>query len=248
MIILKSERELQYMREVGRLVAQAHKLVAKAVRPGVTTGQLDTLVADFFTEVGARAAFKGYHGYPAHICTSVNEELVHGIPGERVLQDGDICSVDIGAELNGYYGDAAVTLAIGNIDANTKRLLTVTEEALHQGIKAAVAGAYLSDISHAIQTHVESAGMSVVRDYVGHGIGRSMHEDPQVLNYGPPGRGVKLRPGLTLALEPMVNVGSHLVQTLDDGWTVVTTDGRLCAHFEHSIAIHADRTEILTVE
>lgn len=236
------------MRDAGRIVAEALELVAEAAEPGVTTLELDALVADYITKQGARAAFKGYFGYPASICTSVNEELVHGIPGDRVLCDGDILSVDIGAEINGFYGDAAKTIAIGEISAEAQRLLSVTEEALYRGIEKAVAGARLSDISHAIQSHVEAAGFSVIRDYVGHGIGRAMHEDPQVPNFGPPGRGLLLRPGLTLALEPMVSVGSHRVRTLDDGWTVVTVDGSLSAHFEHTICVHEAQAEVLTVK
>lgn len=246
MIVLKSERELEYMRDAGKIVAETHREVSKAVAPGVTTGELDRIAENYIRSKGARPSFKGYHGFPASICASVNEEVVHGIPGLRKLKDGDIISIDIGAEINGYHGDAAVTLPVGEIDEEIQRLLTVTEEALYKGISQAVIGNRLSDISHAIQKHVEDNGFSVVRDYVGHGVGRQMHEEPQVPNFGMPGRGPRLRPGMTLAIEPMVNMGTHEVITLSDNWTVITKDKKPSAHFEHSIAITDDGPEILT--
>lgn len=246
MIICKSEHELELMREAGRIVAGAHAAVAKAVDVGVTTGELDRVAEDYILSQGARPAFKGLYGFPATICASVNEQVVHGIPGLRKLKNGDIISIDIGAEINGFYGDSAVTLPVGDIDQETQKLLQVTEQALYEGIKKAVLGNRLSDISHAIQTYVESHGFSVVRDYVGHGIGRSMHEDPQVPNFGRPGRGPRLKPGMTIAIEPMVNAGTYEVQTLVDNWTVVTRDNSKSAHFEHTIAITENGPQIFT--
>jgi methionyl aminopeptidase len=246
MIILKSEREIKYLREAGRIVAETHSEVGKAVVPGITTGELNQVAENYLAHKGAIASFKGYGGFPASICASVNEEVVHGIPGLRKLINGDIISIDIGAIVNGFHGDAAVTLPVGDIDGETQRLLEVTEQALMRGIKQAVVGNRLSDVSHEIQTCVESQGFSVVRDYVGHGIGRNMHEPPQVPNYGNPGRGPRLKEGLTLAIEPMVNIGTHEVEVLLDNWTVVTRDRKLSAHFEHTIAITHKGPEILT--
>ena len=246
MIILKSEREISYLRDAGRIVAEAHAEVKKAVKPGVTTLDLDRIAEEYIKGRGAIPAFKGYHGFTGNICSSVNEEVVHGIPGLRKLKTGDNVSIDIGAVINGYNGDAAITVPVGEIDAEVQRLLDVTEESLYKGIENAIVGNRLSDISHAVQSHVESHGFSVVRDYVGHGIGRNMHEDPQVPNYGSPGRGPRLKSGMTLAIEPMVNLGTYEVKTLDDGWTVVTLDGKRSAHFEHSIAITDGKPEILT--
>ncbi|KUK41144.1 MAG: Methionine aminopeptidase [Clostridia bacterium 62_21] len=246
MITRKSTRELRYMRDAGRVVANVFQELEKAIRPGVTTGELDKLAEDFIIRQGARPAFKGLYGFPAAICTSVNEQVVHGIPGLRKLEAGDIISIDIGAEINGYFGDAAVTFPVGDISPEARRLLDVTRDALYAGIDVARTGNRLSDISHAIQSYVEKHGFSVVRDYVGHGIGRKMHEDPQVPNFGRPGRGPRLEPGMTLAIEPMVNAGTYEVVTLDDGWTVVTRDGSLSAHFEHTIAITNGAAEILT--
>lgn len=247
MITIKSERELDYMRDAGAVVANSLRIVQENIRPGVTTAELDSLVTDYIEKVGAIPSFKGYGGFPAAICTSVNEELVHGIPSfDKILQDGDICSVDIGAMVKGYHGDAAKTFAVGDISDETDRLLKVTEQSLMDGIAAATAGAHLSDISHAVQSVAESAGYSVVREYTGHGIGTNLHEDPQVLNYGPPGRGIKLKSGLTIAIEPMLNAGDYQVKELDDGWTVVTLDGSLCAHFEHTICVREGQAEILT--
>lgn len=246
MIILKSEREINYMRDAGRIVAGALAEVKKAVRPGITTLELDKLAADYIKSCGAKPAFKGYHGFPGNICASINEQVVHGIPGLRKLKNGDTVSIDIGTEINGYHGDAAITLPVGEIDDELQKLLTVTEESLYRGIEQAVAGNRLSDISHAVQNCAEKHGYGVVRDYVGHGIGRKMHEDPQVPNYGIPGRGPRLKSGMTLAIEPMINLGDHAVKVLDDGWTVVTADGKVSAHFEHTIVITAEKPEILT--
>lgn len=246
MIVCKSDREIGYMRDAGRIVAQAHKELERAVRPGITTQDLDKIAEDFIIAKGARPAFKGYHGFPASICASVNEQVVHGIPGLRKLEIGDIISIDIGAEINGYYGDSAVTLPVGSVSSEAMDLLRTTEEALNIGIAKAVDGNRLSDISHSIQSFVESNGYSVVRDYVGHGIGSRMHEEPQVPNFGRPGRGPRLRPGMTLAIEPMVNQGTYEVMTLGDNWTVVTRDNKLSAHFEHSIAVTDNKPEILT--
>ncbi len=246
MITLKSDRELLYMRDAGKVVAGAHQEVAKAVREGVTTGELDKIAEDYIVSQGAKPSFKGYYGFPASICASVNEQVVHGFPGLRRLKNGDIISIDIGAELNGYHGDAAVTLPVGEIDQEVERLLNVTKESLSKGIEQAVIGNRLSDISHAIQKHVETNGFSVVRDYVGHGIGRNMHEDPQVPNFGMPGRGPRLKHGMVLAIEPMVNLGNYEVETLSDNWTVVTKDKKPSAHFEHTVAITENGPEILT--
>jgi len=246
MIILKSEREINYLRDAGRIVAETHQEVKNAVKPGVTTLDLDRIAEEYIKGRGAIPAFKGYHGFTGNICSSVNEEVVHGIPGLRKLKTGDNVSIDIGAVINGYNGDAAITVPVGEIDAEVQKLLDVTEESLYKGIEQAIIGNRLSDISHAVQSHVEEYGFGVVRDYVGHGIGRNMHEDPQVPNYGSPGRGPRLKAGMTLAIEPMVNLGTYDVKTLDDGWTVVTLDGKRSAHFEHSIAITDGKPEILT--
>ncbi|MBO8129570.1 MAG: type I methionyl aminopeptidase [Peptococcaceae bacterium] len=246
MISKKSQRELSYMREAGRIVAGALREVEKAIRPGITTRELDQIAEDYIRRHGATPAFKGLYGFPASICTSINNEVVHGIPGLRTLENGNIISIDIGTEINGYFGDAAKTFPVGTVSDEALRLLKVTEESLMAGIAMAVAGNRLTDISHAVQSYVESHGFSVVRDYVGHGIGSKMHEDPQVPNFGPPGRGPRLEPGITLAIEPMVNAGSYEVMTLADRWTVVTKDGSLSAHFEHTIAITDAEPEILT--
>jgi methionyl aminopeptidase len=247
MIIIKSERELNYLYDAGQVVARAHKEVAKAVAPGVTTLELDRIAEEFILRCQAKPAFKGYHGFPGSICASINEEVVHGIPSSlRQVKSGDIISIDIGAIINGYVGDAAVTLPVGEIDAEAQRLLEVTEKSLYEGIEKAVVDNRLSDISHAIQTYVENNKFSVVRDFVGHGIGRNMHEEPQVPNFGVPGRGPRLKAGMTLAIEPMVNMGTYEVETLADNWTVVTKDRKLSAHFEHSIAITEKGPWILT--
>jgi methionyl aminopeptidase len=248
MIIMKNDRELVYMRDAGRLVAQTHTEMKKAVRPGITTKELDSIAEDFIVSAGARPAFKGYNGFPATICASINEEVVHGIPGLRKLESGDIISIDIGTVINGFFGDSAVTLPVGEVTAEAQRLLEVTEQSLQEGIKKAVVDNRLFDISHEVQAYVESNGLSVVRDYVGHGIGRNMHEDPQIPNFGKPGRGPRLQAGMTLAIEPMVNLGTYEVVTKQDNWTVVTRDGKLSAHFEHTIAITDKGPEILTKE
>ncbi|NLN29487.1 MAG: type I methionyl aminopeptidase [Firmicutes bacterium] len=246
MIVVKTAAEIEKMRRIGRIVAQAHRLVEESIVPGITTEELDEKVARFFEEQGVKGAFLGYEGYPKNICTSVNEEVVHGIPGPRRLVEGDIVGIDIGASLDGYFADMARTLPVGEISDEARRLLQVTEEALYKGIEKAVPGGRLSDISHAIQTHVEAAGFSVVREFVGHGVGRAMHEAPQVPNFGPPGRGPRLRQGMTLAIEPMVNMKGPEVVVLEDGWTVVTRDAGLSAHFEHSVAITSDGPLIVT--
>lgn len=246
MIILKSDREIEYLRDAGKIVAETLVEVKKAVKPGVTTLDLDQIAEKYIKSRGAIPTFKGYHGFPGNICASINEEVVHGIPGLRKLKNGDNVSIDIGAVINGYNGDAAITVPVGEVDAEVQQLLDVTEQALYVGIEQAIPGNRLGDISHAIQAYSEKYGYGVVRDYVGHGIGRNMHEDPQVPNYGNPGRGPRLKSGMTLAIEPMINAGTHAVKTLDDGWTVVTLDGKRSAHFEHTIAITGDRPEILT--
>lgn len=246
MIVTKSKQELEWMREAGRIVAITHQELKKRIEPGITTRELDALAEKIIRSHGAIPSFKGYGGFPASICTSINEELVHGIPSSRKLKEGDIISIDIGAMYKGYHSDSAWTYPVGKISAEDERLLKVTEEALYKGLAEAKPGARLSNISHAIQTHVEQAGFSVVRDYVGHGIGSRLHEEPQIPNFGPPNRGPRLKPGMVLAIEPMVNAGSHEVRTLEDRWTVVTVDGKKCAHFEHTIAITEDGYEILT--
>ena len=246
MIILKSAAEIKKMRVAGRVVAQAHALLAKAIRPGMTTADLDRIVEDFLRQVGATPSFKGFHGFPASICASVNEVVVHGIPGSQKLVEGDIIGVDIGAIVDGYHGDSANTYPVGSVDKEALNLMQVTQEALHQGIAQAVIGNRLGDISHAVQVYVEEAGYSVVREFVGHGIGQSMHEQPEIPNFGPAGKGPRLREGMALAIEPMVNVGRPEVQVLPDQWTVVTRDASLSAHFEHTVAVTENGPEILT--
>ncbi|GAB6877303.1 type I methionyl aminopeptidase [Thermaerobacter litoralis] len=247
MIELKSEREIGYMREAGRIVAAVLRELAAALRPGITTAELDRLAERLIREAGAEPAFKGYQGFPASICTSINDEVVHGIPSpHRVIREGDVVSIDVGARYHGYYGDSAATFAVGAVPAEAARLLEVTRRSLEEGIAAARAGNRLGDIGYAVQRYVEAAGFSVVRDYAGHGIGRAMHEDPQVPNYGRPGTGLRLRPGLVIAIEPMVNAGGHAVRTDPDGWTVRTADGSLSAHFEHTVLITDGEPEVLT--
>ena len=246
LIILKSDPEIEKMRRAGVLVAKAFEAIREMIRPGITTEDLDRLAERVITESGGIPAFKGYRGFPASICASVNEQVVHGIPDQRLLKSGDILSVDIGTIVEDFYGDAAVTFAIGEISDEAKRLLSVTEASLRAAIEKACLGNRLSDISHTVQSYVEQQGFSVVRDYVGHGIGRSMHESPQIPNFGKPGRGPRLEAGMVLAIEPMVNAGDYQVETLDDNWTVVTADRSLSAHFEHSIAITKEGPEILT--
>lgn len=248
MIILKSEREIQAMREAGRLTALAHQEVAKAIAPGVTTLELDRIAETFIRKVGGQPSFKGYMGYPGSICASINHVVVHGIPSQHIkLQEGDIISVDIGVLYAGFHGDAARTWPVGKVSAEAERLMRVTEESLERGIAQVKVGGFLHDIGHAVQTYAESNGFSVVRDYVGHGIGTKMHEDPQVPNFGNPGQGPQLRPGMVLAIEPMVNAGGYAVKALGDGWTVVTADGSLSAHFENTVALTEHGAEILTL-
>lgn len=246
MIILKSAREIELMREAGRVVAETLNELRKAACVGITTLELDQIAEKYIRSCGAVPSFKNYDGYPASICTSVNEEVVHGIPGLKKLKNGDNVSIDCGAILNGYNGDSAITLAIGDVDEAVLQLMKVTEESLYKGIAQAIPGNRLSDISHAIQEHAESHGYGVVRDLVGHGIGRKMHEDPQIPNYGIPGRGPRLKAGMTLAIEPMINLGTYEVDTREDGWTVVTGDGKPSAHFEHTIVITDHGPEFLT--
>lgn len=246
MIISKSKAELEIMREAGRIVALTHQELAKWIRPDISTIELDQIADRFIRSNNAIPSFKGYGGFSGNICISVNQELVHGIPGRRVLQDGDIVTLDIGADFKGYHGDSAWTYPVGTISDEAKRLMDVTEQSLYKGLEQALPGARLSDVSHAIQSYVEAAGFSIVREYVGHGIGRNLHEDPQIPNYGPPGRGPRLTPGMVLAIEPMVNAGKRYVRTLEDNWTVVTVDNSLSAHYEHTIAITDDGCEILT--
>ena len=235
------------MREAGRLVGEVLTELAAQVAPGVSTGDLDALAERRIREAGAMPAFKGYHGYPAAICASINDEVIHGIPsGRRLLQEGDIISIDVGVSLDGYFGDSAVTLPVGQVSEEAATLLRVTEESLYKAIEAARPGNRVSDIGHAVQRHVEAFGFSVVREFVGHGIGEKMHEEPQVPNYGEPGRGPRLAEGMVLAIEPMVNAGKPAVKVLGDGWTAVTKDGSLAAHFEHTVAVTADGPRILT--
>lgn len=247
MIVLKSGNEIEYMRQAGKVVARTLDMVQKVISPGITTGYINDLAEKFIVGDGAIPAFKGLYGFPATLCISVNEQVVHGIPGDRVLIEGDIVSIDCGALVNGFYGDAARTYPVGIISKEAQKLIDVTEKSFFEGIKYARIGNRLEDVSHAIQACVESNGFSVVRDYVGHGIGRAMHEDPQVPNYGKPGRGVRLAKGMCLAIEPMVNMGGYHVKILSDDWTVVTRDGSLSAHYENTIAILDDGPEILTL-
>ena len=247
MIVCRSAAELEQMREAGRLVGEVLTELSAAVAPGVSTADLDALAAKRIAQAGATPAFKGYHGYPATICTSLNDEVIHGIPsGRRVLHAGDIISIDVGASLDGYFGDSALTLPVGQVSETAAILLRVTEEALYKAIEAAKPGNRVSDISHAVQKHCEAYGFSIVREFVGHGVGQKMHEEPQVPNYGQPGRGPRLAEGMVLAIEPMVNAGGPAVKVLADGWTAVTRDGSLSAHFEHTVAVTAGEPWILT--
>lgn len=240
MIILKTPEEVALMAKASRVVAEALEVLKQAVKPGVTTDELDRLAEAEIRARGAQPAFKGYRNYPKTLCASVNEQVVHGIPSKRVLKEGDIIGLDLGAIVEGFYGDSAVTVGVGKVDDKALRLVRVTEEALALGIEQAVVGNRLSDISHAVQRHVEAAGYSVVTEFVGHGIGRQLHEEPQVPNYGKPGQGPRLQHGMVLAIEPMVNMGSAAVRVLDDRWTAVTVDGSLSAHFEHTIAVQPE--------
>jgi methionyl aminopeptidase len=247
MIIIKSSREIEQLKRSNAIVAEVFEKLKGMIHPGVTTKELDEVAEEYILLKGARPAFKGYRGFPATLCISINEEVVHGIPSQRQLKQGDIVSLDVGVNFVGYFGDAAITLPVGEIDPEAKRLLEVTEKALTIGIEKAKIGNRLFDISFAIQRWVESNGFSVVRDFVGHGIGRDLHEEPQVPNFGAPHQGPRLEKGMVFALEPMVNEGTYEVRVLSDGWTVVTADGKRSAHFEHTIAITDDGAEILSV-
>jgi len=246
-IIIKSDREIGIMRQAGRIVATILGVLSEQVRPGMKTRELDVIAARELERLEAKSSFKGYHGFPANLCVSVNDEIVHGIPGERVLAEGDIVSLDFGAIFEGFQGDAAVTVGVGEINSPSEQLMETTEGALKAGIAAAYPGARLGDISAAIQNYAESRGYSVVREYTGHGIGREMHEEPQIPNFGPPGMGPVLRKGMTLALEPMVNVGGWRTRIGNDHWVVFTADGSRSAHFEHTIAITSGEPEVLTI-
>jgi methionyl aminopeptidase len=246
-IIIKSDEEIAIIREAGSIVAQVLGILREEIRPGLVLKELDAIVRREFAERGVTPTFLGYHGYPAAVCVSVNEQVVHGIPRERVLQEGDIVSMDLGATHRGFVADSAITVGVGKTSPQAERLLKVTEEALWKGIAAARAAAPLGAISFAVQRHAEGEGFSVVREYVGHGVGRDMHEEPQVPNYGPPDRGPLLRKGMVLALEPMVNVGDWRTKRDNDNWTVSTLDGKLSAHFEHTIAITDGEAQVLTL-
>lgn len=253
MILIKSPKEIEYMRESGRIVALALSEMEKAVKPGITTRELDKIATDVLRQEGAIPSFKGQEGfegskpYPATICASVNNQIIHGIPDNYVLKDGDIISIDMGALKNGYHGDAARTFAVGNISEKAQKLIDVTKQSFFEGMKFAKAGNRVSDISHAVQVYAESFGFSVVRDFVGHGVGTELHEDPQVPNYGKPGRGPRLAKGMVIAVEPMINEGGYDIEILKNGWTVVTTDGSLSAHYENTIVITDGEPELLTI-
>jgi methionyl aminopeptidase len=243
----RQEETIEGTRAAAQIVARVLREMDRAVRPGITTAELDRLAETVIRDHGARPAFKGYRGYPASICASINEEVVHGMPGPRALETGDIIGIDVGTEFHGWYGDAARTFAVGAVSEDASRLMRVTAEALALGLAQARAGNRVGDISHAVQTHAEQHGFSVVRDLVGHGIGREMHEEPAIPNFGPPGKGPRLYVGQVLAIEPMVNAGGYAVVTRPDGWTVATKDGRWSAHFEHTVAVGPDGPEILSV-
>ena len=246
MISLKSQREIEAMRKAGRITAQARALAGSMVKPGVTTKEIDKAVRDFIKSCGAKPSFLGYGGFPGSACISVNDEVIHGIPGSRTLQEGDIVSVDVGAFIDGFHGDCAATYPCGKVSDEAMRLIAVTEQSFWEGIKFARPGCRVSDISHAVQRYVEANGCSVVREYVGHGVGAKLHEPPEVPNYGPAGHGARLQPGMTLAVEPMVNAGDAAIYVLKDGWTVKTKDGSLSAHYENSILITEGEAEVLT--
>jgi methionyl aminopeptidase len=245
-IVCKSPSEIQRMREASLIVADVLARLSTMVAPGVTTADLDAAAEKLVREAGAEPAFKGYRGYPATLCASVNDEVIHGIPSSRALVEGDIISLDMGVKLDGFYGDSAVTVPVGRVSEQALQLLRVTQEALERGIAQVRPGGRVSDIGHAVQQHVEANGFSVVREFVGHGIGASLHEEPQIANYGEAGRGPRLAEGMTLAIEPMVNMGRPAVKMLADGWTAVTRDGSLSAHFEHTVAVTRDGPLVLT--
>jgi len=247
LISLRSDREIEAMRKAGRITAQARALAGSMVKPGVTTKQIDKAVREFIKSCGAKPSFLGYAGFPGSACISVNEEVIHGIPGPRVLREGDIVSIDVGAYFGGFHGDCAATFPCGQVSDEALRLIEVTRQSFWEGIKFARKGCRVSDISHAVQQYVESNGFSVVREYVGHGVGAKLHEPPNVPNFGPAGHGARLMPGMTLAVEPMVNAGEKDIRVLKDGWTVVTRDGSLSAHYENTILITEGEAEVLTV-
>ncbi|MDD7795988.1 type I methionyl aminopeptidase [Clostridium sp. 'White wine YQ'] len=247
MIILKNDNEINLMRNAGHLLAETLNLIETKIKPGITTEELDKIAEEFITKHGAKPSFKGLYGFPASLCISVNEQVVHGIPGSTKLIEGDIVSIDCGVLLDGFHSDAARTFPVGNVSETAERLIEVTEKSFFKGIEKAIVDNRLTDISYEIQKYVEDAGFSVVRDYVGHGIGKSVHEDPDVPNFGRPGRGPKLSSGMVLAIEPMVNVGTWRVKTLNDDWTVVTADGKYSAHYENTVAILPNGPEILTL-
>lgn len=247
MVVLKTARELQLMQHACKISAQALELAGKAVKPGVSTYDIDVLIHDFIVGAGAKPSFLGYGGFPASSCISINDEIIHGIPNrKRIIQNGDIVSIDVGAFIDGYHGDNAYTFAAGDISDEAKKLLEATEQSLYEAIKVAVAGNRIGDIGSAVSNYVEDRGFSVVREYVGHGVGRDLHEDPEVPNFGKAGHGVRLVPGMTIAIEPMINAGTSQVKRLDDKWTVVTADHSLSAHFEHTVLITADGPVIMT--
>ena len=247
MIVIKNGQELQNMRQACKITAAARALAGEMVRPGVKTGEIDKAVHDFIVAQGAKPSFLGYHGFPGSTCISVNNTVIHGIPGSYALKDGDIVSVDVGAYYKGFHGDCAATFPCGTISAEAQRLIDVTKQSFFEGIRFAKKGYRVSDISHAVQQYVESNGFSVVRSFVGHGVGAQLHEEPEVPNFGSPGRGPRLLPGMTLAIEPMVNAGVYDVRVLKDGWTTVTADGKLSAHYENTVLITDGEPEILTV-
>jgi methionyl aminopeptidase len=247
MTVIKSPQEVAIMRQAGKIVAKTLQRLTEEIRPGIKTSHLDSVAASELKKYGAKASFKGYRGFPAYLCVSVNDEIVHGIPGERELNTGDIVSLDFGAIVNGFHGDGAITVGVGRISSKAQELVAVTEAALMVGIKEARNGAHLGDVSAAIQNYVETRGFSVVREYSGHGVGRDLHEDPLVPNFGPSGEGPVLRKGMTLAIEPMVTIGDWRTRVAGNKWTVLTVDGSLAAHFEHTIAISEDEPEILTL-
>jgi len=246
MVHIRTAEEIEKIRESCRIVSETLDLLSREIKPGITTLYLDHLAAEFIKSQGGHSAFKGYNGFPCNICTSIDEQVVHGIPSNRVLKEGEIISIDVGVKKNGYYGDAAMTFAVGTVSDDRLQLMRVTEDSLYQGIAQARPGNHLSDIGHAIQTHVESYGYGVVRELVGHGVGRELHEPPEIPNYGEPGRGPVLKPGMCLAIEPMITMGSYEVRLLKDGWTVITEDHLPSAHYEHTIAIGPDGPQILS--
>ncbi len=248
MIELKTEREIQIIRNNGKILAKTLKLVGEGIHSGIKTKELDRLAEDFIKKQGAYPAFKGYRGFPNSICVSINEEVVHGIPGERIIQEGEIVSVDVGVFKDGYYADGAYTFQVGEVSAEAQKVMRVTQFALENALSFVQEGRHLSDISHAIQSFVEENGFSVVRDLVGHGIGKRLHEEPQIPNFGRPGQGVVLKKGMVLAIEPMVNVGSYEIDSRDDHWTIITRDSSLSAHFEHTVAVTENGAEVLTVD